>query len=109
MNKINVRKCFSFGVSKDYPSGFVSISKENAEKLQNHGWKVRFHTDYYFNYIGAEFKDFQIGFGSWSDNLTAYIGNDEYQEVVKITNVEQMNKFVDMIESMVQFSNLNKN
>jgi hypothetical protein len=102
----DVMQCFYFGFSKEYPSGFVSITKENAEKLQKHGWTVSFHTDYYLNTISAEIKQFSIGFASWMDNLTAYIDYGEYQEIIEIKSREQLDKFLQLIESTMQFSNI---
>ena len=102
----DIMQCFSFGFSDEYPSGYISITKENAEKLQKHGWNVSFHTDYYLNTISAEIKCFSIGFGSWMHNLTAYIDNGEYQEIIKIKNREHLDKFLQLIESTMQFSNI---
>lgn len=104
LNIDDVMQCFSFGYSNEYPSGYVSITKENAEKLQEHGWNVSFHTDYYLNTISAEIKGFSIGFGSWMDNLTAYIDNGEYQEIIKIESREKLDNFLQIIESTMQFS-----
>ena len=106
LNIADVMQCFSFGFSDEYPSGYVSITKENAEKLQKHGWTVSFHTDYYLNTISAEVKGFVIGFGSWMDNLTAFIETNEYQEIIKIKSREQLDKFLQLIESTMQFSNI---
>lgn len=106
LNIADVVQCFSFCFSDEYPSGYVSITKENAEKLQKHGWNVSFHTDYYLNTISAEVKGFVIGFCSWMDNLTAYIDNGEYQEIIKIKSREQLDKFLQLIESTMQFSNI---
>jgi hypothetical protein len=102
----DVMQCFYFGFSDDYPSGFISITKENAEKLQRRGWTVSFHTDYYVNSICAEYKELVIGFGSWMDNLTPFISTGDYQEIVKIKNREQLDKFLQLIESTWQFSNI---
>ena len=106
LNIADVMQCFSFGFSDEYPSGYVSITKESAEKLQKHGWTVSFHTDYYLNTISAEVKGFIIGFGSWMDNLTAFIETNEYQEIIKIKSREQLDKFLQLIESTMQFSNI---
>jgi len=106
LNIADVMQCFSFGFNDEYPSGYVSITKENAEKLQKHGWTVSFHTDYYVNTISAEVKGFVIGFGSWMCNLTAFIETNEYQEIIKIKNREQLDKFLQLIESTMQFSNI---
>jgi len=106
--KVDIKKCFTFGVSEEYPNGFVSITKENAEKLSKHGWEISFHTGYYLNFLGVKFKGQLIGFGSWMDNLSTFIKYDEYQEEINIRSQEQLDKFIDYIESALNFANAYK-
>jgi len=107
--EVDIKKCFTFGVSEEYPKGFVSITKENAEKLGEYGWYVNFHTDYYLNFLGVNFKGQSIGFGSWMDNLSSYIQCEYYYEEIKIRNQEQLDAFIDYIESFLNFANAYKN
>jgi hypothetical protein len=106
MTQTEINECFSFGFSDEYPSGYVSITKENAEKLQKHGWNVSFHTNYYLNTISVEINDFLIGFCSWMDNLTTYIDNEENNEIIKFKSREQLDKFLQLMESIYQFLNI---
>lgn len=109
MEMTEIFECFTFGYSDEYPSGYVAITKENVEKLQNHGWNVSFHTDYYLNFIGADVIGLDISFGGWMDNLTAYFNtSDEYQEIVKFNDREHLDRFIQFIESAVQFSKYDK-
>ena len=104
MENLNIKDRFEFGYSEEYPSGFVAITKENAEFLQDHGWNVSFHTDNYLNTISAEFQGFEIGFGSWMSNLTAYIDKEDYQETIEIKSREELDKFLNLIQSTLELS-----
>ena len=106
----NIRQYFSFGKSEEYPSGFVSISKENVEALKGHGWDVDFHTDYFLNNLGVSSNNgLVIGCSGWMDNLSFYMCEksygeyDGYYEEISIRSQEQLDTFVDLIESMFQF------
>lgn len=106
LNETAVMRCFNFGYNDEYPNGFVSITKENAEKLQKHGWNVSFHTDYYLNTINVNYKSFSIGFGSWMQNLSAFIETNGYEEIVEIKNIEQLEGFLKIMQSTFSFANI---
>lgn len=114
LSQTSVRRCFTFSKSEEYPEGAIQISKENALKLQKNGWSVNFHTDYYLNFIGCNFKGLEIGFCNWTTNLNAVINTpevgyygDSWGEMVKFKNQECLDNFIDTISNLVWLSKNN--
>ena len=112
--KADVRRCFTFLKSDEYPNGAIKITKEDALKLQGIGWYVSFHTDYYLNFIGCNFKGLEIGFCNWMSNLDAVINtpevgyySDSWGESVKFKSQECLDSFVDTIYNLVWLSKNN--
>lgn len=111
--KKEIKGLFKFRKSKEYPNGAVEISKDSALKLQELGWKVSFHTDYYYNFIGGEFKGLQIGFGAWDENLEISISSpevgyysDSWCEPIKVNSQKDLDKLVEFIHNMVELSKI---
>ena len=104
----DVRRCFTFYKSDEYPNGAIKLSKEDALKLQKNGWSVNFHTDYYLNFIGCNFNGLEIGFYNWMSNLDAGIStpevgyySDSWSETVKFKSQECLDVFIDTISNLV--------
>ena len=114
LHKTDVRRCFTFFKSDEYPNGAIKVTKEDALKLQEIGWSVNFHTDYYLNFIGCDFKGLEIGFCNWMSNLDAVIStpevgyySDSWGEAVKFKSQECLDSFVDTISNLVWLSKNN--
>ena len=112
--KTDVRRCFTFFKSDEYPNGAIKVTKEDALKLQEIGWLVNFHTDYYLNFIGCNFKGLEIGFCNRMSNLDAVISTPEvgyysesWGETVKFKSQECLDAFVDTISNLVWLSKNN--
>ena len=114
LHKTDVRRCFTFFKSDEYPNGAIKLTKEDALKLQEIGWSVNFHTDYYLNFIGCNFKGLEIGFCNWMSNLDAVIStpevgyySDSWGEAVKFKSQDCLDAFVDTISNLVWLSKNN--
>jgi len=112
--KTDVRSCFTFFKSDEYPNGAIKVTKEDALKLQEIGWSVDFHTDYYLNFIGCNFEGLEIGFCNWMHNLDAVICTPEvgydseaWGETVKFKSQDCLDAFVDTISNLVWLSRNN--
>ena len=111
MSIADVRRCFTFYKSDEYPNGAIKLSKEDALKLQKNGWSVNFHTDYYLNFIGCNFNGLEIGFYNWMSNLDAGISTPEvgyysdcWSETVNFKSQECLDVFVNTISNLVWLS-----
>jgi len=110
-----VKNLFKFIKSDEYPNGAIHIKKDDALKLQELGWRVSFHTDYYYNAISGNFKGLEIGFGGWEGNLDISISTPEvgyysdcWQETIKVNSQEDLDKLVAFIHSMIELSKILK-
>lgn len=111
MSLQNKNSYFIFSKSAEYPNGAISITKENILKLQELGWEVNFHTDYYLNFIGCNFNGLEIGFYSYTNNLDAGISSPEvgyysdcWSETVEIKSQNCLDVFVNTISNFVWLS-----
>ncbi len=114
LDKTDVRRCFTFFKSDEYPNGSIKITKEDALKLQKKGWEVKFHTENYLSFIGCNFNGLEIGFCNWMTNLDAIITTpevgyygDSWLERVKFKNKECLYTFIDTISNLVWMSKNN--
>ncbi len=110
----DARRCFTFFKSDEYPNGAIKVTKEDALKLQEIGWVVDFHTDYYLNFIGCNFNGLNIGFSNWMHSLDAVISTpevgyyeDSWVEVVKFKSQDCLDAFVYTISNLVWLSKNN--
>lgn len=114
LRKTDVRRCFTFYKSDEYPSGTIKLSKEDALRLKEIGWSVNFRTDYYLNFIGCNFNGLEIGFYNWMSNLDAGVStpevgyySDSWSETIKFKSQECLDVFVDTISNLVWLSKNN--
>lgn len=109
-----VRRCFTFYKSDEYPNGAIKLLKEDALKLQEIGWSVDFHTDYYLTFIGCNFNGLEMGFYNWMSNLDAGISTPEvgyysdcWDKTVRFKSQDCLDVFVDTISNLVWLSKNN--
>lgn len=110
----DVRRCFTFYKSDEYPNGAIKLSKEDALRLKKIGWSVCFRTDYYLNFIGCNFNGLKIGFYNWMSNLDAGVStpevgcySDGWSETIKFKSQECLDVFIDTISNLVWLSKNN--